>query len=459
MSSTIRTHSATALRSAFIACANASGPTAEALKAEIAGWPAETFARILQDWEVWARDDQLPPACTANGAPWRTWLFLGGRGAGKTRAGAEWVRALALGLAPFSDLPASRMALIGETAHDVRSVMIEGESGVLSVHSDEERPDFVASKGTLTWPNGVVAQVISAETPDALRGPQFHAAWCDELAKWRRPAAVWDMLQFGLRLGHAPRALVTTTPRAIPLLRQLMDDPATVVTHARTEANAANLAPGFVDQMRNRYGGSLLGRQELDGELIAVQIGALWREDWITSHRISKPPELCRIVVGVDPPVTAHAASDACGLVVVGRGIDGRAYVLADRTVQGRTPDVWARAAVAAYRDFEADRVVAEVNQGGDLVESVLRQAARDVPLRKVRATRGKWLRAEPVAALYAEGRVAHVGHFGALEAQMLTFGSEAGTATRSPDRLDALVWALTDLVLDAPATPTVRRI
>lgn len=440
--------------------ANASALKTERIAQEIASWPSAVAARLDRDWEVWARDDQLPPAPLAEGRDWRTWLFLGGRGAGKTRAGAEWVRALALGLPPFATEPARRLALIGETAHDVRSIMVEGISGILSVHADDERPAFSPARGTLKWANGAIAQVISAETPDALRGPQFHAAWCDELAKWRRPDEVWDMLQFGLRLGSAPKVLVTTTPRPIQLLKRLLEDPETVVTRAATEANAANLAPGFVAQMRRRYGASLLGRQELNGELIASGAGALWRENWISEHRVaSVPAELGRTVVGVDPPVTSHERSDACGIIVAARGVDGRAYVLADRTIQGRSPDTWARAAVAAFRDFEADRIVAEVNQGGDLVETILRQAAPDVPLKKVRATRGKWLRAEPVAALYAEGRVSHVGSFAELETQMLAFGSTGRTGSRSPDRLDALVWALTDLVLDAPAKPTVRRI
>ncbi len=450
------------LRNALCACANGSGTTSTDLQAAISQWPSHYAARLAHDWEIWARDDQLPPPDATGETPWRTWAFIGGRGAGKTRAGAEWVRAMALGRRPFCELPAKRIALIGQTAADVRNVMIEGVSGLLSVHPPHERPAFMRARGVLEWPNGAIAQVISAETPGALRGPQFHAAWCDELAKWRQPEAVWDMLQFALRLGNSPRALVTTTPRPIPLLTQLLAQADTVVTRAATDANAANLAPDFVVQMRKRYGSSLLGRQELDGELIADTSGALWQREWIEHHRLPDAPEaLTRIVVGVDPPVTAHAKSDACGIVVAGLALDGRAVVLADRTLQGRAPDTWARAVVAAYRDFAADRIVAEVNQGGDLVESVIRQTDANVPIRKVRATRGKWLRAEPVAALYAEGRVAHVGDLAALETEMLRFGTgqSGGTGGRSPDRLDALVWALTELVLDAPSPPHVRRI
>lgn len=462
MTQTIRTPSAEHLRSVLNACANDCRLKTDDLLAGLRHLPPGEAEALLHDWQIWARDDQLPPPPRSGqaGGDWRTWLFIGGRGAGKTRAGAEWVRALALGLAPFTDAPARRIALIGETVGDVRAVMIEGVSGLLAVHPPHQRPEFVSSQGLLRWPNGSIAQVFSAETPDALRGPQFHAAWCDELAKWRRAEEVWDMLAFALRLGTAPRTLVTTTPRPVPLLKRLLAETATVVTRARTDANAANLAPGFVETMRARYGNSLLGRQELDGDLIEARSGALWQEAWIAQHR--SPLQVCelqRIVVGVDPPVTAHAGSDACGIVVAGLGRDGRAYVLDDRTVQGRTPDVWASAAIAAYRDHAADRIVAEVNQGGDLVETILKHADAGVPVKKVRATRGKWLRAEPVAALYAEGRVSHAGHFAALEAQMLAFGA-AGTSTgRSPDRLDALVWALTELMIDAPRTPTVRRI
>jgi phage terminase large subunit-like protein len=412
---------------------------------------------VCDRWDIWGRDDQLPPLATAAGAPWRTWLILGGRGAGKTRAGAEWVKAQALGLAPFADGPVERIALVGETRHEVRSVMIEGVSGLLRLHGPLERPVFEPSKQQLVWPNGAIAQIFSAEDPDGLRGPQFAAAWCDELAKWRYAEETWDMLQLGLRLGTSPRQVVTTTPRPVPILKRLLADDGTVTTRSRTADNAKFLAPAFVAEITRRYAGTVLGRQELDGELIEEVTGALWRRDWIEQQRVASAPPLHRIVVAVDPPVTATASSDACGLVVAGLGPDGRAYVLADRTVQGREPHMWARAAVAAYRDFQADRIVAEGNQGGDLVESVIRQVDRAVPIRLVRATRGKWVRAEPVAALYAEGRVAHVGRHEALEAQMLAFGADGLVQGKSPDRLDALVWALTELILDAPPRPGVR--
>lgn len=428
------------------------------LAGDLASLDPETLAFILSDWQLWARDDQLPPATTAAGEDWRVWLILGGRGAGKTRSGAEWVRAKALGIPPLGDTPARRIALVGETLGDVRRVMIEGISGLLAIHREDERPVLEVSKSQLVWPNGAVAQMFSAEDPDSLRGPQFDAAWCDELAKWRRPEETWDMLQFGLRLGASPAVAVTTTPRPLPLLKTIMSDPATVITRAATTANAAHLAPAFIAEMERRYAGTALGRQELLGEIVDEQSGSLWRRDWIERHRVKDCPELYSIVVAVDPPVTATATSDACGIVVAGLAADGRAYIAADRSLQGREPTVWARAAVRAYREFMADRVVAEVNQGGDLVIAVLRQIDEAVAVRTVRATRGKWLRAEPVAALYAEGRIAHVGVHATLEEQMLAFGADGLARGRSPDRVDALVWALTDLMIDR-ATPAIRQL
>ncbi|MEL6373428.1 MAG: terminase family protein [Pseudomonadota bacterium] len=413
------------------------------------------IARLIYDWPLWARAAQMPP--TLEG--WRTWVILGGRGAGKTRAGAEWVRAQALGLSPLAAAPARRIALVGETIAQVRAVMIEGVSGLLDVHPAHERPVFEASKQQLVWPNGSIAQMFSAEQPEALRGPQFAAAWCDELAKWRQAQATWDMLQFGMRLGQAPRVVVTTTPRATALLKDLMGDARTAVTRARTAENAANLAPWFMDEIMRRYGGTALGRQELDGEIVEERGTGLWQRRWIDDARLEEAPALRRIVVAVDPPVSAHAGSDACGIVVAGKGADARFYVLADRTLQGREPLAWARAVVAAYRDFAADKVVAEVNQGGDLVVAVLRQVDEALPVATVRATRGKAVRAEPVAALYAEGRVVHAGRFEALEDQMCTFGMDgrSGDGARSPDRVDALVWALTELSQTNVSRPHVR--
>jgi phage terminase large subunit-like protein len=452
---TTRSSSAANLRRVFSACANDPTSSTDAHLEEILQQcPPDQLRSALADWHVWARDEQLPPVITGDG--WRTWLFLGGRGAGKTRAGAEWVRAMALGERSVTDQPARRIALIAETHHDARSVMVEGVSGLLAVHGDADRPLFEPSKSQLVWPNGSIAQLFSGDDPSGLRGPQFDAAWCDELAKWRRADATWDMLQFALRLGSRPRQLVTTTPRNLPLLARLLADPMTRTTRAATAMNAANLAPSFVAEMQRRYAGTALGRQELDGEIITEVAGALWRQDWLETQRVAEHPELTRIVVALDPPVTATQSSDACGIVVAGLGEDGRGYVLADRTVQGRQPHEWARAAIAAFHDFKADRLVAEANQGGEMVVSVLRQVDPTVPISKVHATRGKWLRAEPVAALYAEGRVLHVGRFDRLEDQMCSFGG-GGAGGQSPDRLDALVWALTALMLDRPVRASVR--
>ena len=378
--------------------------------------------------------------------------MLGGRGAGKTRAGAEWVRSIA------DAGPAGPIALIGETFADVREVMIEGVSGLLSVHGAAERPEWQKTRRRLVWRNGAVALAFSAEDPDSLRGPQFAAAWSDELAKWRYPDAAWDMLQFGLRLGERPRQMVTTTPRPIPLVKRLIADAAsgaTAVTHATTADNAANLAPTFLSRVVARYQGTRLGRQELLGEVIEDRADALWQRAALESGRVAAAPEMRRVVVAVDPP--ASKRSGTCGIVAAGLGLDGLAYVLADGSLPEVRPDQWAAAAVALYRRHDADALVAEVNQGGDMVIAVMREVDAGVPVKPVRATRGKWLRAEPVAALYAQGRVRHVGALPALEDEMCDFGIDGLSAGRSPDRLDALVWALTALMLGEGGSPRVR--
>lgn len=432
---------------------------ADERKRIIAQIPGAEVERLHFEWLAWARDDQVSPLCTAAGAPWHTWLLLGGRGSGKTRSGAEWVRAKALGHEDVAGAPARRLALIGLTIGQVRSVMVEGISGLLAVHAPSERPHYDVSRNEITWANGAVAQMFAADDPDSLRGPQFDAAWCDEFAKWRRPAYAWDMLQFGLRLGTAPQAVVTTTPRGLQVLKDLTQDATTVTTRSRTLDNAANLAPGFLAQIVRRYGNTAFGRQELEGEIVDQLDGGLWRREQIAAQRITAPPDLTRIVVAVDPPVTSNANSDACGIVVAGLGADGRGYVLADRTIRGREPIVWARAAVAAYRDYAADRIVAETNQGGDLVAGVIRQVDENVPIRSVKATRGKWIRAEPVSTLYAEGRVLHVGEFVELESEMCSFAADGLAQGKSPDRLDALVWAITDLMLTRHTAPVVRQL
>jgi phage terminase large subunit-like protein len=426
----------------------------------LAGFGARDIARLLGDWEFSARADQWPPLLGANGAPWRVWMILGGRGAGKTRAGAEWVKAMALGRPQFALRPTARIALVGETAADVRDVMIEGVSGILAAHSRSERPRWESSRRRLTWDNGAVAQAFSAEDPESLRGPQFAAAWCDELAKWRYAKESWDMLQFGLRLGDWPRQLVTTTPRPLPLIKKLLSDPTVAVTRALTRENASNLAPSFLENIVSQYAGTRLGRQELDGEIVEERADALWTRDMLESARVTAAPALARIVVAVDPPASSTKRADNCGIIAAGIGADAIVYVLADATLSAARPAQWARAAIALYHKISADALVAEVNQGGEMVRAVLNEADASAPVTMVRATRGKYVRAAPAAQLYEQNRVRHVGAFCALEDEMCDFGPGGLSSGRSPDRLDALVWAITELALKPRAPePRMRRV
>jgi phage terminase large subunit-like protein len=412
---------------------------------------------MLDDPDAWvrrARDDQLSPE--RGPVDWTIWLMTGGRGAGKTRAGAEWVRGLALADGWVTRTPVGRIALVGETLADAREVMIEGPSGLMALHKRGERPSWSTSRRRLEWPNGAVAHVFSSEDPDSLRGPQFGAAWADELGKWRHPQETWDMLQFGLRLGAQPRELITTTPRPIPLLKKLMSDPRVAHSRAGTKANAQNLAPSFLNAVVGRYAGTRLGRQELDGVMVEERPDALWTRDGLEAARIDVAPPLSRIVVAVDPPASSSKRADACGIVAA--GIAGNAaYVLADKTASGLKPREWAATAVALYRRLQADALVVEVNQGGEMAASVLHEVDASVPVTSVRATRGKYLRAEPVSVLYAQGRVRHVGAFPALEDELCDFGPGGLSSGRSPDRLDALVWAVTHLLLSGSAGPRIR--
>ncbi|MFT6459757.1 MAG: phage terminase large subunit-like protein [Pseudophaeobacter arcticus] len=400
-------------------------------------------------FEVWAHAHQLPPP-----GDWRTWVILGGRGAGKTRAGAEWIRSQVEGATPLAPGRARRLALIGETYDQVRDVMIQGDSGILACSPPDRRPQWKSGERKLIWANGAMAQAFSAHDPEALRGPQFDTAWADELAKWRRAREAWDMLQFSLRLGEDPRVCVTTTPRNVAVLRQLLQTPSTVQSHAATEANRANLAPSFLTEVRARYAGSRLGRQELDGVLLSDVEGAIWRAAQLAELQVAAAPVLDRIVVAVDPAVSAGKASDACGILVAGACLQGpvqnwQAYVLADRTVQGVGPLTWAKAVIAAHQEFGADRVVAEVNQGGALVESLLRQIDPLIGFQAVHASRGKVVRAEPVAALYEQRRVYHLPGLAELEEQMCQMAAQGFQGQGSPDRVDALVWAIHQLILD----------
>ena len=377
-------------------------------------------------WRDIARPQQLAPD-----GDWTAWLYVGGRGAGKTRAGAEWVHEQV-------QKGARRIALIGPTAGDVRDVMVEGESGILNC--GPVRPTYEPSKRRVTWPNGAIATTFSADEPDRLRGPQHDAAWADEIAAWRYPQA-WDMMMLGLRLGEDPRVVATTTPKPVKLVRDLLQTAA--VTRSTTYDNLDNLAPTFREQILSRYEGTRLGRQELMAELLEDVPGALWNRELIERSRGEAPPDLARIVVAIDPAVTSGEQSDATGIIVVGT-IQNVGYVLED--LSGRfPPEQWARIAVDAYRRWNADRIVAEANNGGDLVASVLRAVDPNIPVRLVRASRGKRARAEPVSALYEQGRVIHTTALPELEDELCVWTPDA---TESPDRLDAMVWGLTDLML-----------
>lgn len=423
--------------------------TPELVDEFLGGLSNEALLALPWMFEFWALPHQLPP----DGA-WKTWVIMGGRGAGKTRAGAEWVRAEVEGPRPLDPGRAKRVALVGETVDQVREVMVFGESGILACSPPDRRPVWEATRKRLVWPNGAVAQVFSAHEPESLRGPQFDAAWVDELAKWKRGAEAWDQLQFALRLGSHPRQVVTTTPKNVAVLKAILKNPSSVVTHAPTEANRAYLAASFLEEVQARYGGTRQGAQELEGLLIEDAEGALWTTAMLEAARVEAVPQLSRIVVAVDPPVTGHGASDECGIVVVGAMAEGppqdwRAVVLEDASVAGASPDQWARAAIAAMQRHGAERLVAEVNQGGDLVQTVIRQVDALVPFRAVRATRGKTARAEPVAALYEQGRVKHLRGLQRLEDQMCRMTLRGYEGKGSPDRVDALVWALTDLLIE----------
>ena len=385
-------------------------------------------------WPFWRRAEQRPPA-----GDWVTWLLIGGRGSGKTRAGAEWVRALAAnGTGPI--------AIVSETITEATEVMVRGVSGIMAVTPPWEQPRL--SGATLHWPNGVEGMILGAADPERFRGPQFAAAWCDEIGKWPNAEAAWDMLQFGLRLGDQPRQMATTTPRPTRLVKRLLAEPTTVVTRMTTAENKKHLARSFLTAVVARYRGTVLGRQELEGELIEDLPGALWTRDMF---RRDDGTERGRIVVAVDPPATSGAGADGCGIVVAAR-TDTGAVVLEDLTLKPAAPIAWATRAVRAFHDHGADCIVAEVNQGGEMVKAVLAQVDPGAPVRTVHATRGKWLRAEPVAALYAQGRVLHVGGLTALEDEMCAFGVDGLSEGHSPDRLDAAVWAITELMLrDGP--------
>ena len=383
-------------------------------------------------WSMQARDkQQLPPG------DWMIWAIIAGRGFGKTRTGAETVRI-------WSD-QVPIIHVIGRTATDMRDTMIEGPAGILAIHPDRNKPKYEPSKKRLTWPNGCKAQLFSADEPDVLRGPQCYKLWADELASWKYEES-WDMALMGLRLGDLPQAIVTTTPRPIPIIKSLVTDPDNFITTGSTFENKENLSAVFFKKVVSKYEGTRLGRQELYAEILEDLEGALWTQKMIEIAHVSKAPSLIRIVVAIDPAVTSEVDSDETGIIVAGIGEDERCYILED--LSGTyTPSEWARRAIGAYHQHKADRIIGEANNGGDLIEQVIRTLQGDVSYSKVHASRGKVTRAEPVVALYEQHKIKHVGSLPALETQMTTWAAKEGE--KSPDRVDALVWAVSELMLN----------
>lgn len=418
----------------------------------LSGLTDEQTVALLHDWEFLARAEQLPPARAQNGIDdWVVWLYLAGRGAGKTRTGAEWVRRR------VREGKAKRIALIAPTAFDARMVMVEGDSGLLAVCSPRDTmldgsrlgaPEWSPGNKQLVWANGTIATTFSAEEPERLRGPQHDTIWADELAAWNRLQDTWDMAMFGFRLGGDPRCMIATTPKALPLIRKLLADQLNAVTRGTTWDNRPNLAKAFFERVVSQYHGTRLGRQELSGEVLEDVEGALWTRDMIRHIEPADRPQMMRVVVAIDPSiggVKVDQASALCGIVGAGIGWDKRGYVIADRSGR-KTPHEWAMTAVTLYDELRADLVVAEGNQGGEMVRHTLQTVRPGLPVKIVHASRSKQARAEPVAALYEQGRVSHVGEMLQLEDQMLTW--EPMTGAPSPDRLDALVWAITSLMV-----------
>ena len=398
---------------------------------------------LLYDWRLWARPEQTMPE-----GEWRTWLILGGRGSGKTRPGAEAVR-------EFADRnPGARIAIVGPTAADCRDVMVGGDSGLLSVYPGSERPEFKPSRRFLRFRSGAMGFLYSAEEPERLRGPAHHFAWLDEIATYERWADVWSNLQFGLRLGDYPRVLATTTPKPLRWLKELTQDAGTRISRCTTWDNRANLSAAALAEYARIYGGTRIGRQELEGELLEEAEGALWSRAQIDALRVREHPELVRIVVAIDPSVSSGPESDECGIVAAGLGVDSHGYVLGDHSAR-LSPDQWISRAVAAYDALEADRIIGEANQGGDLISSLLKTQRSQPPIayEKVHASRGKIARAEPVAALYEQGKVHHVSGFPQMEDEMVNY---VAGSSKSPNRMDALVWALSYLMLKPVRTGRV---
>ena len=417
-------------------------------------------ATLLQyQWSFWARPQQLPPSLNDT-TSWLTWLILAGRGFGKTRSGAEWVRDL------VEHHNYRRIALVAEDAGDARDVMVEGESGIIAVSPPWNRPNYEPSKRRLTWPNGARATIFSADDPESLRGPQHDAAWLDELCKWRYQQEAWDQLQFGLRLGKRPVQCITTTPKPTKLLKEIVARKSTLITKGHTYDNLDNLAETFREAIVARYENTRLGRQELSAEILDDNPNALFHQGLIETARKKRgevPEDLQMTVVAVDPPVTGNEKSDECGIITASRDIPNtnhaHFYVHEDATVQGRSPEGWAGQAISQYYKHQANAIVIEVNQGGDMAQSVIHGVDPTVKVVKVRASKGKWIRAEPVAGLYEQGRVHHVGSFPELEDQMCDFDPSGLVEGKSPDRMDALVWALSELSGRKQSEPKIRNL
>lgn len=409
-----------------------------AMAAEIPVWQKLAYlSTYANHWPFHARPSQRAP-----GGDWLIWLILTGRGWGKTRTAAELIRQW------VNEGTCRRINLVGRTAADARDTMISGESGLMAVCQDPfNRPKYLPSRRLILWPNGSQAQAFSAEEPDALRGPQCDGYWADELATWKYLQETWDQLQFGARLGEIVRGVITTTPRPIKILKELISRPDVHVTRGHTFENRDNLAPSFLASIRARYEGTRLGRQELEGQILDDNPAALWKRANLDANRATQAPPLARVAVAVDPSATAGPDSAETGIVVGGVDQGGLGYVLEDCSLRG-SPDTWAKAAVTAYHKHRANVIVYEANQGGDMVAQTLRTVDPSVPLQKVTATRGKYVRAEPVAALYEQNRVKHLGQFPDLEDQLCDW--EPGA--KSPDRLDALVWLFTYLMVSSGA-------
>lgn len=384
---------------------------------------------------------------------------MGGRGAGKTRTGAEWIKGVALADPHYRGSSGGRIALVGTSYDDMRDVMVEGESGLLAAHSKADRPQWISSRKELIWSNGTIGKLFSSANPEGLRGSQFGASWCDEICKWSNLQETWDMLQFCLRLGNYPRQIVTTTPKPLKLLKQIIEAPTTVTVTSPTAENAANLADGFLEHVENIYGQTRLGRQELNGEIVESNENALWQRSYIEETRVEHVEELKRIVIAVDPPASSKSGSASCGIIAAGLGANGICYVLEDKTISKATPSAWSAQAIALYHKLKADLIVAEVNQGGEMVSSVIHLNDPSVAIKPVHASRGKWVRAEPVAMLYERRLVVHAGRFSELEDQMCAMTPDGKADGVSPDRVDALVWAITALALNKPVEPRVRAI